>query len=150
MTGAELPKVRHRPPVERELPVEIRFIEGDPPPVSPNRFTSSYNHAKIAEQLRERPGVWAELDGLPTVCAHQIEQGRLTPYRPGGLYQATVRGPLVYARYVGGVDLEAEFRDRLRASLETLDGSPASAVALLAGMSREELEQYGGMPEEDR
>lgn len=42
-----------------------------------------------------------------------------------------------------------EMRHRMRTLMEQLDGTRASRVALLAGLSREELEALGGVDEED-
>lgn len=40
------------------------------------------------------------------------------------------------------------FNEAARAALAELDGSPGSAVALLAGISAGDIDEYGGMPVE--
>lgn len=39
-----------------------------------------------------------------------------------------------------------KINEGVRAALEQLDGSPASAVALLTGIAADQLDQYGGVP----
>ena len=39
-----------------------------------------------------------------------------------------------------------ELNDGIRVALSRLDGSPRSAVALLAGVSPGALDEYGGLP----
>jgi hypothetical protein len=41
-----------------------------------------------------------------------------------------------------------EINEGVRAALRQLDGSPKSAVSLLTGMPVDQLDQYGGMPEQ--
>jgi hypothetical protein len=43
----------------------------------------------------------------------------------------------------------AEMHQRMRTLMDQLDGTRASRVALLAGLSREQLEALGGVEEED-
>jgi hypothetical protein len=40
---------------------------------------------------------------------------------------------------------DADFELRVRQCLQRLDGSPAAAVALLADLTREQLDEYGGI-----
>jgi hypothetical protein len=40
----------------------------------------------------------------------------------------------------------SEINEGIRAALASLDGSPASAVSLLAGIPVDQLDEYGGMP----
>lgn len=54
-----------------------------------------------------------------------------------------------YARDMELLDGKREFADEVRVSLEKLDGSTRSAVALLTGMSVKELETYGGLPDDN-
>jgi hypothetical protein len=42
-----------------------------------------------------------------------------------------------------------KMRERMRDLMRQLDGTRASRVALLAGLSREELDAVGGVDEED-
>jgi hypothetical protein len=44
----------------------------------------------------------------------------------------------------------SEINEGVRAALSHLDGSSASAVALLTDVPEDQLNQYGGMPEADR
>jgi hypothetical protein len=41
----------------------------------------------------------------------------------------------------------SEINNGIRAALSQLDGSSQSAVSLLAGLSPDQLDEYGGMPE---
>lgn len=41
----------------------------------------------------------------------------------------------------------SEINDGIRIALSQLDGSTTSAVSLLAGLSPDQLDEYGGMPE---
>ncbi|MEU8083829.1 hypothetical protein AB0B57_09450 [Micromonospora sp. NPDC049101] len=41
-----------------------------------------------------------------------------------------------------------EINDGIRVALSQLDGSAKSAVSLLAGLSPDQLDEYGGMPAE--
>jgi hypothetical protein len=40
-----------------------------------------------------------------------------------------------------------EINDGIRAALSRLDGSSKSAVSLLAGLSPDQLDEYGGLPD---
>ncbi|MFD9863492.1 hypothetical protein [Streptomyces alboflavus] len=76
-------------------------------------------HARIAEELRERPLVWGVVRrpasiGRASSAAQAIKSARLAAYAPAGSFEAvactvligTGKGQrkehLVYARYVGG------------------------------------------------
>jgi hypothetical protein len=44
------------------MSAEVKFIEGEPPPVKYFRGKKSGKWMRIADQLKEQPGVWAEVD----------------------------------------------------------------------------------------
>ena len=78
---------------------------------------------------------------------------------PGGLRSGAVAGQsqrLIPTMHVNGAAVEfylnarrEEMQAGMRELLSQLDGSRAARVALLAGMTREELEAVGGVEEDD-
>lgn len=87
--------------VTTEVPVHLRWIEGEPPSLDTGAVSKSMQHYLIADALRERPGVWAMLPDLSVTHASDIARGSLAAYRPGGSFEAVSRDGMVYARYVG-------------------------------------------------
>jgi hypothetical protein len=84
------------------MSVEIEF--GELP--ESTLLSRNARHLAIAEALRARPGEWArvERDGNAGL-AHHIRNGKIKPYQPAGVFEATSRrtpaGVDVWARYVG-------------------------------------------------
>lgn len=90
---------------------ELTFEE--PPPAK----RAHRNLGKVADELREHPGLWAVVLALPvaershaTSLARQIRHGLVSYWRPAGVFEAvsrTVDGEArVYARYLGGEEVE--------------------------------------------
>ncbi len=80
----------------------LRF-EG-PPNLSSNQ---RFDHAAIAQELRDNPGEWALLteNGANTLSM-QIKRGQIAAYRPSGAFESVTRDvkgtrAKIYARYIG-------------------------------------------------
>ncbi|MEV6395567.1 hypothetical protein AB0M39_12445 [Streptomyces sp. NPDC051907] len=86
----------------------MKFIAGPPPE------RQNVKHALLVEQLKSRPGKWAEVQRKATIsrassAAQAIRSAQLTSYAPAGTFQAMARTVVengaaryvVYARYVG-------------------------------------------------
>lgn len=77
------------------------------PPGGPRSERGERAWVEEAKALRNRPGDWARITEKSTVfgatqMASYIRRGHLLAFRPAGRYEATHRGTVVYARYVGG------------------------------------------------
>jgi hypothetical protein len=85
------------------LVASIAWVE--PPPKQRRRSPRHVDHDLIANQLRERPGVWALIPAAGTGLAGQIGRGDIRAYRPARSFEAVRRddhGAIrVYARYLG-------------------------------------------------
>lgn len=84
---------------------QIEMVWKEPPPPHERRNL----HAPKAQQLREHPGEWGLVGtygstSSATSMARTIRSGATTAWQPRGAYEATSRGPEVYARYVGESD----------------------------------------------
>jgi len=78
---------------------------GAPPPAVPK----SNLHAPKAAAMRERPGEWGEVgtygsESSAASMARTIRTGQVAAWKPAGAFEATSRGCVVYARYVGESD----------------------------------------------
>jgi hypothetical protein len=63
-------------------------------------------YISLADELRSRPGDWAQLTEQDSVraaynLADNIRRGRLVAFRPAGSFEAMTRKTTVTARYVG-------------------------------------------------
>lgn len=85
---------------------EITFQE--PPKVTRSGRAPNPKYLQIAQQLKERPGQWALIieQGHQTTAA-RIRSGRISAFRPKGMFEATARNTddqgrcQVYARFIG-------------------------------------------------
>lgn len=89
----------------------------DPPPSegsarAARRKPTGSKYDQIAEQLRQRPGVWAVVlessVGIAGGLTTHIRLGQISCFTPTGDFEATSRhrgdSAVVYARYVGDED----------------------------------------------
>lgn len=85
-----------------------KFVKGLPPASRGSyQRTPKPEHQKIADSLRKRPKVWAEISEHPTVSSarafgQSIRGGKNLAFTPPGTFEATTRGNKVWCRYIGG------------------------------------------------
>jgi len=89
---------------KKVLESRVTFIDGVPG----STRSIKYDWATILRDFRENPGTWAVVGGENTAnnpgaaqaVARNMRLGRVSDIKPGE-FEATTRGTVVYARYVG-------------------------------------------------
>lgn len=83
----------------------IEAWENPPQPGAGRRRSRSDERPwyQAADAMRERAGDWARLaPHVPLQTAYDINNARLSAFRPAGTFEAVTRDGRVYARFVDG------------------------------------------------
>jgi hypothetical protein len=91
----------------------MRWVAHVPDLKGGRRSLANAKWAWEANQLRKHPGRWAILATAKSALAagqqaNAVRKGIYQAFRPSGEFEATNRGNLVYARYVGNTSEKSE------------------------------------------
>jgi hypothetical protein len=89
---------------------ERKIVDWSEPPKGSRVGTAHGVYARIARELREHPGHWAQLEDRSSASgayqfALRVRLGHPAAFRPAGAYEGRSSGTSVWVRYVGEPEL---------------------------------------------